>query len=133
MAKREITYRGHTAEELTRIPNEDIVKLMTSRARRTLKRGLTEQQAALIEKIQKVKKMGPQKKPIRTHARDMIVMPNMVGMRFAVYNGKEFTEFEVTTDMIGHYLAEFTYCRRPVRHSAPGVGATRSSLFVPVK
>jgi small subunit ribosomal protein S19 len=133
MAKREILYRGHTVEELQKMPEEEVMTLLTSRARRNLKRGLTEQQTRLLETIRKVKTALPQKKPIRTHVRDMTILPEMVGLRFAVYNGKEYTEFETTVEMIGRYLAEFTYCRRPVKHGSPGVGATRSSLFVPIK
>jgi small subunit ribosomal protein S19 len=132
MAKKELLLKGHTVEELQAMPLEDVLKLLTARARRTLKRGLSEGQQQLIEKARQAKKAG-QKTAIRTHLRDTIILPDMVGLRFAVHNGKEFTEFEVTGEMIGHYLAEFTYNRRPVKHSAPGVGATRSSLFVPVK
>jgi small subunit ribosomal protein S19 len=133
MAKRELTYKGHTAEELQKMSTDEVMMLLTSRARRNLKRGLTEQQLKLLENIKEVRKMGPQKKPIRTHVRDMLILPEMVGLRFAVYNGKDWTEFETTVEMLGHYLAEFTYCRKPVKHGSPGVGATRSSLFVPIK
>ena len=133
MAKRELQYRGHTAEELQKMSEDELMRILTARARRTLKRGLTDQQETLLERVREARKEMPQKKPIRTHVRDMIILPEFVGLKFAVYNGKEFTEFEVNTEMIGHYLAEFTYCRRPVKHSAPGVGATRSSLFVPIK
>jgi small subunit ribosomal protein S19 len=134
MAKRELQIRGHTVEELQKMQEGEFTKLLSSRARRNLKRGLTEQQIKLLEKARKVKATGvPQKKPIKTHCRELIIMPELVGLKFAVYNGKEFTEMEITGEMIGRYLAEFTYCRKPVRHSAPGVGATRSSLFVPVK
>ena len=132
MAKREITYRGHTVEDLQKMPLEDVIKLLPSRARRCIKRGLTEQESKLLDKAREVKLAG-QKKAIRTHCRDMIILPELVGLRFAVYTGKDFFEFEVTTEMIGHYLAEFTYNRKPVKHSSPGVGATRSSLFVPIK
>jgi len=132
MTKREITYRGHTVEELRNMSEQDVIKLLPARARRNLKRGLTEQQMKLLERIKEARK-APQTKPLRTHCRDLIILPDMVGLRFAVYNGKEFTEFEVTTEMIGHYLAEFTYNRKPVKHGSPGVGATRSSLFVPIK
>jgi small subunit ribosomal protein S19 len=133
MAKRELTYRGLMAEELQRMGTDDVAKLLTSRARRNIKRGFTEQQLKLLENVKAVRKMGVQKKPIRTHVRDMTILPEMVGLKFAVYTGKEFTEFEVTVEMVGHYLAEFTYNRRPVKHGSPGVGATRSSLFVPIK
>ncbi len=132
MVKREAQYRGHTAEELMKMSEDEVMKLITARARRTLRRGLTPEQSTLLERIDEAKKSG-QKTAIRTHVRDMIILPKMVGLKFGVYNGKDFTEFEVTTEMVGRYLSEFTYCRKPVRHGAPGVGATRSSLFVPIK
>jgi small subunit ribosomal protein S19 len=133
MAKRELTYRGHTADELRKMSDEEVIRLYPARARRTLRRGLTPQQVNLLETVDEVLMEGPQKKPIRTHVRDMVILPKMVGLKFAVHNGKDFTEFEVSTEMVGRYLAEFTYNRRPVKHGSPGVGATRSSLFVPIK
>jgi small subunit ribosomal protein S19 len=133
MAKKELTYRGLTSEELQKLPHEEMLKLLTARGRRSLKRGLDEQQSKLLERVEQAKLSGDLKKAIRTHSRDMLILPEMVGLKFAVYNGKEFTEFETTLEMVGHFLGEFALCRRPVKHSAPGVGATRSSLFVPVK
>ena len=78
-------------------------------------------------------KDGKNPKPIRTHCRDMPVLPEMVGLNFEIYNGKEFVKVELVPDMIGQYLGEFSLSRKPVQHSSPGVGATRSSLFVPVR
>lgn len=63
----------------------------------------------------------------------MPVLPEMIGLVFSIYNGKEFVDVEVGPEMIGHFLGEFALTRKPVKHSAPGVGATRSSLFVPIK
>ncbi len=128
MAKKEFKYRGKTVEELKKMPFEEMTELLPARARRTLKRGLTDQQMKLLGEIRAGKG-----KTIRTHCRDMLILPEMVGAKIAVYNGKEFTEFEVKAEMIGKYLGEFTLTRKPVKHSAPGVGATRSSLFVPIK
>jgi small subunit ribosomal protein S19 len=56
-----------------------------------------------------------------------------VGKKVAIYNGKEFKEVEIKPEMIGHYLGEFAMTRRSVTHSGPGVGATRSSKFLPLK
>jgi len=133
MAKKELTYRGLTTEEMQKLPQEEMQNLLTSRGRRSLKRGIQEQQDKLLERVAAARKSGDLKKSIKTHCRDMIIIPEMVGLKFGVYNGKEFVEFETTLEMVGHYLGEFALCRRPVKHSAPGVGATRSSLFVPVK
>ncbi len=130
--KKEFNYKGKTLAELQQMPHEELIELLPSRAKRTLKRGLTQQQQKLLERVADAKKEGG-KKTIRTHCRDMIILPDMVGLNMSVYNGKEFTEFEVKTEMIGRYLSEFTLTRKPVKHNSPGVGATRSSLFVPIK
>ena len=63
----------------------------------------------------------------------MIILPEMVGVKIGVYNGKEYTPVEVKPEMIGHRLGEFALTRKPVKHSSPGFGATRSSKFVPLK
>ena len=57
----------------------------------------------------------------------------MVGLEFEIYNGKEFNRVEIKPEMIGQYLGEYSMTRKIVKHSAPGVGATRSSLFIPIK
>ena len=70
---------------------------------------------------------------VRTHVRDMPILPEMVGAAIAVYNGREFLEIEIQPQMIGHLLGEFSPSTKVVRHGAPGIGATRSSLYVPLK
>jgi len=131
--KREFKYRGKSIEELEKLPFDEMIELLPSRARRSLQRGLTEQQSKLLENIKTTKESGDKKAKVRTHVRDMVVIPEMVGVKLAVYNGKEFVEFDVTPEMIGKYISEFSMTRKIIQHSAPGVGATRSSLFVPVK
>jgi len=131
--KREFHYKGHTLAELEAMPYEDMLNLMQSRARRTLKRGLTEQQKKLLNNIEKAKASGEKRPIVKTHIQDMVILPEMVGITLAVYTGKEFSEFEVKTEMIGKYISQFRLSRRSVKHSSPGVGATRSSLFVPIK
>jgi small subunit ribosomal protein S19 len=70
---------------------------------------------------------------VRTHARDMIAMPEMVGLTISVYNGREFIPIEVTPEHIGHYLGEFSPTIKRVSHGNPGIGATRSSASMSVK
>ncbi|USS40875.1 30S ribosomal protein S19 [Thermococcus aggregans] len=132
MAKKEFRYRGYTLEELMNMSLEDLAKLLPARQRRSLKRGLTPEQKKLLRKI-RLAKRGKYKKPIRTHSRDMIVLPEMVGMTIYVHNGKEFVPIEIKEEMIGHYLGEFALTRKRVQHGSPGVGATRSSMFVAIK
>ncbi len=126
MAK--FTFRGKTFEEIKEMDLGEFSLLLKSRQRRTLKHGLTERQKKLVEKIRK----NPGKFH-RTRCREMIILPEMVGVKIGVHNGKEYTPLEIKPEMIGHRLGEFVMTRRPVKHSAPGFGATRSSKFVPLK
>ncbi len=117
-----------TLEEIRAIPMEDFMKLLASRERRSLKRGFTVYQKKLLEKIR-----ADPKKFRRTKSRDMVVIPEMVGLRMGVYSGKEYVSLDIRPEMMGHRLGEFVPTRKPVKHSAPGFGATKSSKFVPLK
>jgi small subunit ribosomal protein S19 len=133
--KKEFTYRGYTMEELNNMPmwpeSEDdnyIVGLLPSRVRRSLGRGLSDENEHFLARVER-----SESKTIRTHRRDMPILPQFVGRRIAIHNGQHFVEIEVKPEMIGHYLGEFAVTRRGVTHSGPGVGATRSSKHVPLK
>jgi len=132
---KEFRYRGYTLEELQKMPMDEFIKLLPARQRRSLLRGLTEAQRILLEKIRKAKKAMKEGKKvvIKTHVRDMIILPEMVGLTIHVYNGKEFVPVEIKPEMIGHYLGEFAITCKPVKHGAPGIGASRSSMYVPLK
>ncbi len=129
---RKFTYRGYTLEELQKMSMDEFIRLLPARQRRSLKRGLTPAQRKLLEKIQEYKEKGIDK-PIKTHCRDMIILPQMVGCKIAVYNGKKFVEIEIKPEMIGHYLGEFSITCKKVVHGKPGVGASRSSMYIPLK
>jgi len=129
MAKK-FLYRGKSLEELESMTLEDFSKLLNARERRKLKRGFTKQEKKLLEAIRRSKGKD---KLVRTHARDMVVLPEMVGAKLGIYNGKEFKMVIIDAAMIGHRLGEFALTRERVKHSAPGLGATRSSKFVPLK
>ena len=129
---KEFAYRGRTLEELQNLSIEELAELMPARIRRTLKRGLSLENKKLLEKIRKYRKIGV-KKVIRTHRRDFPVLPEMVGMKVAVHDGKNFVEVEIKPEMIGHYLGEFAMTNKVVRHGSPGKGATRSSKYIPLK
>ncbi len=128
----EFKYRGRSLEELKNMSMEEFMKLLPSRQRRSLLRGLTPEQQKLLEKIRKYREKGLNK-PIRTRARDMIILPEMVGLTIHVHNGKEYVPVEIKPEMIGHYLGEFAITCKRVVHGAPGVRATRSSMYVPLK
>ncbi|MEM0350820.1 MAG: 30S ribosomal protein S19, partial [Archaeoglobaceae archaeon] len=102
------------------------IKLLPARERRKLKRGLTEREKNLLEKLKK-------KNSVRTHVRDMLILPEMVGKTIFVHNGKDFVKVEIKPEMLGHRLGEFAMTTKFEKHSGPGVGATRSSKFVPLK
>jgi small subunit ribosomal protein S19 len=132
MAKKEYSYRGKSLEELRKMDIKEFAKLLPARQKRSLTRGLSEMQKRLLLKIKKAKE-GKYKKPIRTHCRDMIVLPEMVGAMVHVHAGKSFIPVELLPEMIGCYLGEFTLTRTKVTHSAPGIGATKSSSAASVK
>ncbi len=133
---RKFRYRGKTLEELLDMPLDDFVELLPARQRRSIKRGLTPAQIKLLSKIRKIRMKGLDKQKkvvIKTHVRDMIILPEMVGLTIAVYNGKEFIPVRITPEMIGHYLGEFSPTCKRVMHGEPGLKATRSSMFVAMK
>ncbi len=131
---KDFKYRGYTLSELQDMSIEDFAELLPARERRVLRRGLPQRQQKLLERIREVReKENPKEEFIRTHCRDMIIIPKMVGLRFGVYNGEDFKTVEVEPEMIGHRLGEFALTREKVEHSTPGIGATRSSLYVPLK
>jgi small subunit ribosomal protein S19 len=114
---------------------DEFINLLPSRQRRSLHRGLTSEQRILLEKIRKAKEILRRggNEVIKTHVRDMIVLPEMVGITIHVHNGKEFVPVEIKPEMIGHYLGEFAITNKPVKHGTPGIGASRSSMYVPLK
>jgi small subunit ribosomal protein S19 len=125
---RKFIYKGKSLEELQAMPLDQFVLMLKSRARRTLKRLAPEYR----QLITKVKKIGTTK-PIKTQVREAVIIPQWVGLTFAVHGGKEFKQFIVTPEMIGHRLGEYVHTTGRVLHSGPGVGATRGSKFLPLK
>jgi small subunit ribosomal protein S19 len=132
---KEFSYRGHSLVSLTGMSMDEFINLLPARQRRSLQRGLTPEQRILLEKLREVKEAQKQNKDVtlKTHVRDLIILPEMVGAKINVHNGKEFVAIEIKPDMIGHYLGEFAITNKPVRHGTPGIGASRSSMYVPLK
>ena len=129
---KEFTYRGLSKEDLDNTSLEKLFQLFNSRQRRSLTRGITDGKRKVIEEI-KAAKAGKLKTPIKTHLRDLIVLPYMVGVTVNVFSGKDFVPVTIKTEMVGHYLGEYVITNKRVNHGAPGVGASRSSLYVPLK
>ncbi|SFR54075.1 30S ribosomal protein S19 [Halogeometricum limi] len=129
----EFTYRGHTLDELQSMELDEVVELLPARQRRSINRGLTLQKEKLLEAVRDADPEETANDPIRTHLRDMPILPVFVDKTFAVYNGQEFQRVRIQPEMIGHYLGEFQLTRNSVEHGQAGIGATRSSKFVPLK
>ena len=127
--KKEFSYRGLSLEELQKLSLEELLPLLPSRMRRTIKRGLTVKQDKLLRDIEKANPGDT----IRTHCRDMVILPSFIGHKIHVHSGKEFQIVDIQPNMIGHYLGEFALTRKKVAHTGPGVGATRSSKYMPLK
>jgi small subunit ribosomal protein S19 len=119
-------FKGKEVGELQKLSLEEFAALLPARQRRSIRRGLTPSQQKLLQSLKG-------KDFVRTHVRDMIIIPEMLGKKIGVYNGKEFVTVEIIPEMLGHYLGEFAPTRKPVKHTAPGFGATRSSRYVPLK
>ena len=129
---KEFTYRGISQKELEELSLDKLLKLFPARIRRSLTRGINDNKRKLIGEI-KATKEGKLKTPINTHLRDLIILPFMIGTTVNVYSGKEFVPVTITSEMVSHYLGEYVITNKRVSHGAPGVGASRSSLYVPLK
>ena len=129
----EFTYRGHTLAELQEMSVDEVAELLPARQRRTIERGLSYEHEQLLENAREAEEDETANNPIRTHLRDMPILPEMVGITFAVHNGQSFERVKVEPEMIGHYLGEFQLTRKSIEHGQAGIGATRSSKFVPLK
>lgn len=127
--KKEFTYRGKTLDELKQMDTRGFAKLLKSNEKRTVLRQSDKIQKFILRSNKKMLK----KKSIRTHDRDLVIVPKMVGLKIFVYNGKTFNQVEIEKEMLGHRLGEFSATRTKVKHGSAGVGATRSSASRSVK
>ena len=124
--KEEFLYRGRKVADLAKMSIEELAGLLPARQRRSINRGLVKENKKLLASLKN-------KDSVRTHIRNMIILPDMVGKSLEIYNGKSFEKVEVMPEMIGHFFGEFAQTRGRVQHGAAGVGATRSSKYVPLK
>jgi small subunit ribosomal protein S19 len=129
LKKKELTYRGKSIEELKQMDIREFANLLKANEKRTALKQSDELQRFVLDCNQKITK----NKQIKTHLRNLVIVPKMVGMRIQIYNGKEFVPIEITIEMLGHRLGEFSVTRSKVKHGAAGIGATRSSASASVK
>lgn len=125
-------FKGKTIEEIKQMGTAEFAGLLPARRRRSIERGLTEEQKKCLAKIEKFSR-GERKKPVKTHCRDLVILPSMIGVIVQIHNGKDFIPVTINEEMLGYCLGDFVMTTRPVKHSGPGVGATRSSKHISVK
>ena len=133
---RKFSYRGVDLDQLLDMSQDQLRTLVHARVRRKWSRYLIRKPMALLKKLRKAKREAPPlEKPevVKTHLRDMVIVPEMIGSLVGVYNGKTFNTIEIKPEMTGHYLGEFSITYKPVKHGRPGIGATHSSRFIPLK
>jgi len=132
---KEFVYRGCPLDQLQQMSMDEFIRLLPSRQKRSLRRGLAPAHRALLQDIREARNaMNRGEKPvIKTHCRDAIVLPEMIGSTIQVHNGKSFESVEIRPEMIGHYLGEFIITNKKVVHGSPGIGASKSSMYVPLK
>lgn len=114
MALKEFKFKNKSIEELKKLSVAEFAELLPSRQRRSIKRGFSEEQKHLLAKLEK-------KNNVKTHSRDMIILPMMVGKTIQVHTGKAFQQVIVTDEMIGHFLGEFALTRKKATHTNIGV------------
>ena len=123
MAK-EFKYRGHSMKELQSMSLDEFLKLVPSRQRRSLSRGLSDNKKKILSQVDDLINNSSDQ-TIRTHSRDLILLPKMLGLTIHVYTGKEFVPVEVKPSMIGHYLGEYAITNKKVQHGTPGIGSSK--------
>lgn len=116
MAKKIFKYRGKTIEELKALSINEFMTLLTASPRRFIKRGLSDEMKNFLEKIKK-------KNNVKTHLREMVILPEMVGKNILVHNGKSFEAVLIQEEMIGHRLGEFAMTRKRLLHSGASAAA----------
>ncbi|XP_031472781.1 LOW QUALITY PROTEIN: uncharacterized protein LOC116245286 [Nymphaea colorata] len=136
------SFRGLTPDQINELSQEKVVELFRARMRRRFSRSsiayaeIKHKYIRLYAKCKKSKKNtqpGEKPVPVKTHLRNAIVLPEMVGNNVAVYNGKSFNNVEIKFDMIGRYLGEFSLTYKPCKHGKAGVGATKGSAHTSLK
>ena len=127
---KDFLYQGRTEEQLLALSMDEFIKMLPSRMRRSLMRGLSAEHRLVIEKLRRWQKGS---KDVKTHSRDLIILPEMMGKVIHCFTGKEFREIKIDMKKVGHYLGEYAITNTPVRHGKPGIGASRSSMYIPLK
>ncbi|MBR9703031.1 30S ribosomal protein S19, partial [Candidatus Woesearchaeota archaeon] len=100
MARKEFKYRGFTGEQLKELPLKEFMILLPARERRSLARGFTKEEQSLLTKLEKRDK-------VKTHERQMVIIPSLIGKTIGVHNGKDYVNILITDEMVGQRLGQF--------------------------
>ncbi len=73
---------------------------------------------SLLKQVEKAQQEGKGNKVIKTWSRRSTIIPEFIGLTFAVHNGKKFIPVFVTDNMVGHKLGEFSLTRTYYGHGA---------------
>src|SRR3989338_2114052 len=126
MAKK-FTYRGREIEELQKMSLAQFAELLPSRERRTLKRGFTDTQQKFMDKL------NSEKNKIKTHCRELVIVPLMVGKTISIHRGNKYEDVLIMPEMLGLRLGDMAMKRIRGKHSAPGIGATKGTSSASVR
>ncbi|MEK6852676.1 MAG: ribosomal protein S19 family protein [Nanoarchaeota archaeon] len=123
ITRKEVMYRGKTLEYLKTLDVRESAKFMNSSSRRYILKNFD-----VVERfIKRCEKKLANNKKIKTHDRDLVIVPKLIGLTIGIHNGRIFQDILMLPDMIGHRLGEFTPTRSKVAHGAAGIGATKGS------
>jgi small subunit ribosomal protein S19 len=125
--KKEFLYRGKSLEEIQQMSLEEFIELLPARARRTVTRGMMDKNPRFFRHLDRGDGT------IKTHSRELVVLPSMISKTISIHDGKSFVNVPVTIEMVGHKIGEFAPTRKTTKHTGVGVGATRSSKYMPLK
>ena len=123
ITKKDVLYRGKTLDYMKTLDVRESTKFLPSRSRRTILRNFN----TIENFIKRCEKKISLNKRIRTHKRDIVIVPKLVGLTIAIHSGKIFQDVIILPEMIGHRLGEFVATRSKVNHGAAGIGATKGS------
>ena len=121
MAKKEFRYRGYTSAELKELPVKEFVQLLPARERRSFSRGFTPEEQSLLKKLEK-------KDKVKTHQRQMVIYPGMIGKTISVHNGKEYVDLTILEEMVGDRLGQFVLTRKKAGHTGGGIGGKKKNV-----
>lgn len=124
---KKFTYQGIELEDLLNMKISDLKPLFPSALRRHMKRGFSQEEYDLIKKCQ------ANESSLQTKCRNMMILPCMFNKTIGIHNGCQYVQVEIKPEMISRRFKDLVPTKTSKAHGKPGVGATSSSKFVPLK